>query len=63
VNGNDVYVVGSANGALAGAAALDETDAFAARYLRNGAPVWSTQFGAPDFDQVYGCALAASRCT
>ncbi|MGZ4154525.1 MAG: DUF1996 domain-containing protein [Actinomycetota bacterium] len=60
VNGNDVYVVGSANGALLGETALGETDAFAARYLKNGAPVWSTQFGTTDFDQVYGCAVNAT---
>jgi uncharacterized protein DUF1996 len=57
VEGNDVYVAGSANGALLGETALGETDAFAARYLKNGAPVWSTEFGTNDFDQVYGAAV------
>lgn len=56
VNG-DVYVVGSANGALPGETALGETDAFAARYHKNGSPAWSEQFGTPDFDQVYGGAV------
>jgi Domain of unknown function (DUF1996) len=57
VEGNDLYVAGSANGPLLGETALGETDAFAARFLKNGAPVWSTQFGTNDFDQVYGAAV------
>jgi hypothetical protein len=55
--GNSVYVTGSAGAALLGEIGLGESDAFAARYLKNGTSVWTMQFGTPDFDQVYGAAL------
>jgi hypothetical protein len=50
-------VVGSTLGSLTENGLLGETDVFARRYLRNGAPVWTQQLGTSDYDRAYGAAL------
>jgi hypothetical protein len=51
-----LYLVGSTLGALTDSGLLGETDVFARKYVRKGAPVWTMQLGTIDFDRAYGAA-------
>jgi hypothetical protein len=55
-----VFVSGSTTGALGTEGLIGETDAFAARFLRSGAVVWTEQLGTTDYDRAYGAAVDAS---
>jgi hypothetical protein len=57
VSRSGVYVVGSTLGPLIEDGLLGETDVFARRYLRNGAPVWTLQLGTNDYDRAYAAAI------
>jgi uncharacterized protein DUF1996 len=60
VDRTGVYVVGSTEGALLDQTHLGESDAFASRFLKNGAPVWTIQLGTTDYDRAYGGAVTES---
>ena len=50
----NVYLAGWISGALSGQIQVGETDAFVARYDRDGVDVWTRQFGTGDEDRAEG---------
>jgi beta-propeller repeat-containing protein len=54
-----LYLAGTTSGAIGGQAGAGAVDAFVSRYDFNGQPVWTRQFGTPDYDDSLGIAASA----
>lgn len=56
---DNLYVVGSTEGNIAGAANEGETDVVISKYSATGTQLWIKQFGTTNFDYGYGIAVDA----
>jgi len=60
IHASDLYVAGATQGALPGQRNAGEFDAFLRKYDRNGAEVWTRQFGTPGIDEILAVAVDES---
>ncbi len=56
-SGGNIYVVGSTEGSVAGAANAGETDVVFAKFSASGTQLWIKQFGTTNFDYGFGIAV------
>ena len=56
----NVYIVGIAEGALAGQTSAGGYDAFLKKYSSEGSEIWTRQFGTAGTDSAYSVAVAGS---
>ena len=59
LDGSGLYLAGISTGTMAGQTSTGEFNAFVRKYDFNGQPVWTRQFGTPEYDDALGIAVNA----